>query len=355
MMIETKEIDVISLVMKVLKQPKTLMKFIGVAAIVGVVVALSIPKSYTASVVLAPEMSSAGLGMSESLGDLASSFGIDLGTKSGMDAIYPELYPEIFASTDFVLDLFPVKVRLKDDNSLKTYKEHLMKDSKMPFWSYPKVWLMKLLKKKPKGNGKGEKDPFVISEDDNNLCTAIRTAISCQVDKKTSVISISVTDQDPLVAAILADTLQLRLQEYITNYRTQKARNDYEYYKKLYVDSRNRYIKSQQLYASYSDANQDIVMQSFRAKLDELENEMQLCYNVYNQVSAQMTSAQAKIQERTPAFTVIEKAKMPHKASSMPRMFIVIMFVFLGCIADGLWVCFVKDFLKERKEKKSSK
>lgn len=42
--------------------------------------------------------------------------------------------------------------------------------------------------------------------------------------QKTSVISISVMDQDPMVAAILADTLQSRLQQYITEYRTKKQK-----------------------------------------------------------------------------------------------------------------------------------
>lgn len=346
---ETKEIDVVAESKKVLKEWKLLLKIIGVGAVMGIIIALATPKQYTANVVLAPEMSSGGLGMSESLGDLASSFGIDLGSKSSMDAIYPELYPEIFASTDFVLNLFNVPVRLKEDNSVRTYQNHLLKDTKSPFWNYPKAWLIQLLKEKDNQKGRSQRDPFKLSKNEDELCKLIRGSISCLVDKKTSVITINVVDQDPLVAAIIADTLQSRLQEYITSYRTQKARIDYNYYKKLYAESKTQYLKAQRLYASYSDANQDITLQSFRAKQDELENEMQLRYNVYTQMSAQLQNAKAKIQERTPAFTVIEKAKMPYKASSAPRLLIVAIFIFFGVIVDGLWVCFIRDFLKRRK------
>lgn len=338
-----KEIDVVALALKVLKEWKLLLIMMGIGAVVGVIVALATPKIYTANVVLAPEMSSSGLGMSENLGDIASSFGIDLGTKSSIDAIYPELYPEIFASTDFIIGLFTVPVRLMKDNTTKTYKEHILKDTKIPFWNYPKVWLATLLKKKePQIGSNAKSDPFKISKNDSELCEAIRGCISCLVDKKTSVISISIQDQDPLVAAIMADTLQFRLQEYITNYRTKKARIDYDYYKKLYRESKIEYIKAQQLYASYSDANQDVMLQSFKAKTDNMENEMQLRYNIYNQNATQLQLAQAKIQERTPAFTVIDKAKMPYKASSVPRLFIVIIFVFLGCMVDALWICFFR-------------
>jgi len=345
---KTREIDVVAEARKVLGEWKLLLKAVGIGAVAGVVVALASPKEYTANVVLAPEMSSGGFGMSESLGSLASSFGIDLGGRSSADALYPELYPEIFASTDFVLGLFDVPVRLKEGGGVRSYKEHLKKDTKTPFWRYPMILARKLLAGKAETGDSGA-DPFKISKDDDKLCEAIRGAISCLVDNKTSVITIAVQDQDPLVAAIMADTLQSRLQEYITSYRTKKARNDYDYYKKLYEESKAEYIRAQQAYASYADANQDVILQTVKAKTDNLENEMQLRYNTYTQMAVQLQVAGAKIQERTPAFTMIEKATMPHKASSMPRSFIVALFMLLAVAIDSLWVCFIRDFMKKRK------
>lgn len=346
---KSKEIDIIGIISNIIKERKVLYKFVIAFALIGVIVALSIPKTYTAQVVLAPEISTGGLGMSESLGDLASSFGFDLGGKSSMDAIYPEIYPEIFASTEFIINLKDVKVRLKEDNKEKTYYDHIKQDSKMPFWDYPMAWLANMLKKKESGTtANTASDPFKLSKDIDGLCNYIRGAISCQVDKKTSIITINVTDQDPLVAAILADTLQNRLQEYITNYRTKKARIDYEYYNKLYNESKAEYIKAQKEYASFADANQSPILEYYKVKQDELENEMQLKYNVYTQISAQLQNAKAKIQERTPAFTILENAIMPYKASSTPRSLIVIFFIFLGCVADVLWIYYIRDFLKKK-------
>ena len=227
----SKEIDVIALVTIVLKEWKTLLRFMIVAAILGLIIALSTPREYTSEVVLAPELSSGGIGMSGSLADIASSFGVDLGKKSSIDAIYPELYPDIFSSTDFILNLFDVPVRLKDDPTTRTYLKHLLKDTKKPFWEYPKIWVSSILKKQEEpGKGKSQKDPYRLSEIDSKLCEKIGQAMICLIDKKTSEITISFTDQDPMVAAIMADTLQHRLQNYITEYRTKKARTDYEYY-----------------------------------------------------------------------------------------------------------------------------
>lgn len=345
------EIDVLALAGKVLKEWRQLLKFVGIAAIIGVIVALSTPKIYKAEVMLAPELTSGGLGLTDNLADMASNFGIDIGKKSSMDAIYPELYPDIFASTDFIMKLFDIPVRLKDDNNTRTYLTHITQEQKMPFWVYPRVWIANMLtKKEPTSGTKGESDQFRISKQDDEICGAIRDAILCTIDKKTSVITITVTDQDPLVAAIVADTLQSRLQAYITNYRTKKARNDYQYYHRMTQEAKAQYQKAQQLYASYSDANMDVQLETFKAKTDQLENEMQLKYNMYTHMAAQLQQAQARVQERTPAFTIIQKPIMPYKASSTPRSMIVLMFMILGAILDAVWILYGKDmFGKARK------
>ncbi len=343
---KTREIDLLALVDQVLKEGKLLCKFMGVAAVIGIIVALSMPKYYKSDVVLAPELSSGGLGLSDNLADMAANFGIELGGKSSMDAIYPEIYPDIFGSTEFVLDLFDVPVRLKDDNTIRTYKTHLEKEQKMPFWDYPKLWLNNLMKSLKNDNDSctigGVKDGYKISRVDFDFYKGIRDAILCTIDKKTSVISISVTDQDPLVAAIVADTLQLRLQEYITNYRTKKARQDVAYYQGLLIRAKSTYERSRRRYGNFADANQDAVLQSIQSLTDDMENDMQLKYNAYTTLFNQYQLALAKLQEKTPAFTVLQEPIMPYKPSSTPRILIVFEFILLGILCDIVWVFFKK-------------
>jgi capsular polysaccharide biosynthesis protein len=66
---------------------------------------------------------------------------------------------------------------------------------------------------------------------------AINKKMVCEVDKKTNVITITVTDQDPLIAATVADSVQIYLQRAITEYRTKKARVDLEYVDKLFAEA----------------------------------------------------------------------------------------------------------------------
>lgn len=345
-----KEIDVIGLVRKVIRQRRSLTVSIVGGAVLGVIIALSTPKTYTAEVLLAPELSSGGLGLSENLADMASSFGINLNSSGkAMDALYPEIYPEILSSDDFIYGLFNISVRLKNDDKPRTYIEHLRKDTKFPFWNYPHIWIAKLFEEKNnEKDTKNHNDPFKISKVDADYCHSIEKNITCLVDNKTSVIAISVMDQDPLVAAIVVDTLQKRLQEYITSYRTKKARNDFQYYSKLYTDAKIKYIKAQSAYATFSDTNQEVVLERIVAKRDELENEMQLAFNLMNQMSTQMQTAKAKIQERTPAYTMIKSAKMPYKASGMSRAMIVFITIFLAVVLDSFWVVFLKELIKKQ-------
>lgn len=343
---QNKEIDVIKLASKIIKNWKQLVICIVIGAIIGIIVALNTPKSYKAEVILAPELTSGGIGLNDNLAEMASNFGIDLGSKSNMDAIYPELYPDIFSSTDFLMNLYNIPVRLKEDSKTRTYYTHLTKEQKVPFWQYPKIWIEKNLSKNENNSktAKGEKDKFVISKNDYELCNAIRNSILCSIDKKTSVISISVTDQDPLVAAIVADTLQSRLQQYITEYRTKKAKADVQYYTTLTRKAKQDYERARQGYGYYSDTNTDVILQSYKSKEDDLENDMQLKFNTYSSLNNQLQAAKAKVQERTPAFTILQQPIMPYKASSTPRSLKVMLFIIISIIIDAALV-----FIKERK------
>lgn len=91
------------------------------------------------------------------------------------------------------------------------------------------------------------------------------------------------------------------------------------------------------------------MLMSYQSKLEDLENDMQLKFNNYSQTAQQVQKAQAKIQENTPAFTVIQNATVPLKSSSMPRTLMVIIFVFVGVIADALWVLVLSQAFGKKK------
>ena len=145
-------------------------------------------------------------------------------------------------------------------------------------------------------------------------------------------------DQDPLVCATIADTARVRLQQFIIKYRTNKARIDLDYTKKLHVEAKKQYDRARRAYAAYSDANQGLVLESYKSRLEDLENEMQLMYNNYQQVSMQLQLARAKLQERTPAFTTLQSASVPLKPAGPKRMIFVMFWMFAAFAGTVLYV-----------------
>ena len=328
-----KQIDFYKMVKVVLKSGKTYLKVLPATFILACLYILCIPRYYRCNVSLAPELSNAS--SLSSMAGLASSFGIDLaGSLSSEDAISPELYPDLMGSTNFVVSLFPIEIKTKDGKIATTYYEYLKSYQKAPWWSMAMGKVKDLFADKDtvKFDGKGRVDPFALPKTQQDIVSVISKKVSCSVDKKTDVISISVEDQDPLVCATIADSVREKLQDFITDYRTNKARNDLEHTKKLYIEAKQEYEKARQMYATFSDANQELVLESYKAKQTDLENEMQLRYNIYTNLATQLQMAQSKVLERTPAFTTLKCATVPIKPAGPKRMFFVAIITFLAFV-----------------------
>lgn len=327
-------IDLRKAIELLLKDKRSVIIYCLAGAVIGLVIAFSIPRIYKTKVMLAPE-SSNGSSLISNMSSLASMVGVDMAFGDGNDAIYPEIYPDLMSSMDFLVSLFPIKVESLDKSISTSYYDYMKNHQKIEWWNYPKVWIIDLIKKMKSDDKRGSDNkinPFLLTKDQFDIAKNINSNIDCSVEKKTSVISIEVTAQDPLISATLADSIKNRLQTFITDYRTKKARHDLAYMEQLYKEAKEQYAKARQRYAAYSDANQDLILESYRAKQEDLENEMQLQYNIYTQVVQQLQIAKAKVQERTPAFTVVQSASVPVKHSNKPKIFILITFMALAFI-----------------------
>ena len=304
-----------------------------VAGVIGVLLAFATPKIYKSTVILAPEES--GSSFSGSLSSLASMVGMNMKIGQTGDALYPEIYPDLMGSTGFIVGMFPIKVTKSKTGDTYTYFDYLQKHQRMAFYDYPIDWLSNLkdlFSSEEILPSDHKVDPKHLTKKEYDVAKNIMGKIECTVDKKTNVITIVVEDQDPQIAATIADSAQMHLQHTITDYRTKKARIDMEYMQKLFDEAYKDYVKARQKYASFGDANSKVVLQSVQSKLDELENDMQLKYNIYQQVVEQRQLAIAKVQERTPAFTIVQEATVPIKHSSRPKIVTLILWMFLGFI-----------------------
>lgn len=352
---EESSIDFRKLFQDILKHKWLYVIVMVLTFVVAALLSLSVPNYYNCTVLLSPEMTSSK--STSSLAAMASSFGINLPTSGGVgsEALFPTLYPELVNSSDFKVSLFPVPVTIEgkkkgEASRTMSYYDYLKDEQKAPWWSKalaaPSKLIGKLRSKGEETEGDGTLDPFRLTKEQAEIVKAINEKVTCDVDKKTMVISINVTDQDPVICATMADSVKCRLQEFITDYRTTKARIDLEYNKKICAEAKERYDKARQAYAGYADANQNVILQSVRQRQAALENEMQLQYNAYMQAAGQMLQAEAKVQEETPAFTTLQSATVPVKKAGPSRSKICLAFVFLAFLAVTAWVFYKEDDYK---------
>lgn len=353
---EELEIDLMEYARKLWASRKLLLKVAGIAAIAGVIIALGTPKTYTANVTLAPESGKSGGG---GLSGIASMLGVGgLSMSSDADAFNVILYPDVVSSTPFIIDLLDTKVKQlesENDTTLAGYLKEVTSSSligtivSLPFKAIGAVMSI-FSSDDDKENDNQDINPFQLTKEQDNIVNGLRKLVVANVDKKTGVTSISVTMQDPLVCAIVADTVVTKLQEFITGYRVNKAQEDCKYWEQLHEERKNDYYEKQQNYARYTDGNQGISRESVKIEQARLENEMNLAYQVYSQVATQLQMARAKVQEAKPVFAVVEPATVPLKPSGTSRKMILIGIVFLAVAGASAWILFGQDLWKNLKE-----
>lgn len=346
---EEKSIDFGALFAALKKRKHLYYKVLPITFVLACVYTLGLRNYYTCEVKLSPELSTKR--STSSLSALASQFGMNLGnTAMGTEALFPTLYPDLMNSTDFKASLFNVLIHKKDSTRMMSYYDYLAKEQKPSWWgavmSAPFKMLGSLLGSKKDTIDQHQVNPFMLTKEQTKIVETIDKKVVCDVDKKTMVITINVTDQDPLICATIADSVKERLQNFITDYRTKKARVDLEYNRKLYKEAKVRYEKARQQYAVFSDANQDIILQSVRTKLTDLENDMQLQFNNYNSIAQQLQLAEAKVQEETPAFTTLQSATVPVKKAGPSRAKMVLIFLFLAFLSTTVYILHKENQLK---------
>lgn len=323
---------------------KWLLKVAVVGAVAGVAIALGNPKEYTTTVKLAPETEDMARKMS-GLGGLAAMAGINLNSATSSDAISPDLYPDVVHTTPFLLELFSVPVA--DKSFSGDLYEYMTERQKGGWWRA----LFALPAKIPEWFSEKDAaavrqvDPFHLTARQQRVVRELQKRIQATVNKKTLVITLSVRMQDAVVSAELTQVVLEKLQDYITAYRTRKAKNDLEFTEQVLGEAREAYYKAQRAYAAFEDANRNLISSSYRTEQERLKNEMTLTFNVYNTLAQKLEQDKLRVQERTPVYTVLEPATVPLKPSSPRKLFVIAGFM-LVAVLGGIGYLYARRVLR---------
>lgn len=319
----------------------------------GAFYSLTMNSEYVSEVKILPEADSKIGGSGGSLGGLSSLAGlagINLsGSMAGNDAIQPAMYPEIVQSIPFLQELAASNVYNPKKKRLQKLSEYLAEDnSNAP---------IKLSDTKPKEQkdveynrlpqGAISSDMININQKESLILEALKKAVLVETDKKTNLIKISSTALNPVIAANLSDLVLNQLTRYIIRYRTEKVRKELNFLTKRQAEARKRYDQALFTYSNYKDQNRNVFLNVAKDQGKKLQYEVDLAFNIYSNLTSQLTETNIKLQKETPVFKVLAPAQVPLQRTSPKRSLITLGSLFLGLFVSLIYVFFKSVNLKE--------
>ncbi len=85
-------------------------------------------------------------------------------------------------------------------------------------------------------------DIFSLTGEQSRVLKVLYGRVNASIDKRSGVMSVAVTMQDPVISAVVADSIVHKLGEYIIRYRTDKARQDMDYAQKTFDEAKAAFI-----------------------------------------------------------------------------------------------------------------
>ena len=293
---------------------KLIFKWEAVGILVGLLICFSIPKEYTTTIVFVPEKEvnkNPFKDIVESLMSESMKIGFD------GDAYTKNLYAMLIDSQDFAYDLLSTKYTVKEDDDEKNLllKEYLKEEQKHPWWDYivskPFEALERLLYKDSR---KGTKFSHTL-EDELAISELQKRMVLLELER-TGALQLEVTMQDPQIAALVADTILVRLDRMLTRYRKAK---DIEYLKfttNITNEAKEKFYTMLDSVAFFKDSNNNLAFEREKAIEQRLVNDCNLAQDIYRTAQMKQQIAKSNLLQEKNRFAVIAPSTVAIKASN---------------------------------------
>ncbi len=302
-----------------------------VCILLAIVVFISLPKVYASQVKVADEpMETDVLVGLDTYSAWVKQRMDDVNGEEGLLSI--EVYGKFVKSKSFIEDLSTIYIPKYKMN----YYDYLSKYHKSAWWNY-------LINKISLAIGASNKNEQILDIINDN--------IKSNVSEKYSTITIRIDDNDAEVAALLADSVKVRLQQKITETRHGVYKADLQNAEKTKDELASRYHKAQEEYSEYLDTHFDAYdsQQEVKTTLESLQKERDNALSEYSEAYEQYMRAQILVNRDITSFSVLKNPTIALKPVSPILTLYIFLFVFLGIVFTTWWVL-IKRFLIENQQ-----
>jgi uncharacterized protein involved in exopolysaccharide biosynthesis len=353
------EIDLKDLIIPIWRSRKQILTTAFIFAIIGGIIGFLTPATYTASSTFLPQTAQAGGGLSGSLGGLASLAGINLSTGAmGGGEIPPSMYATVLGSQPFRKRILDAKIVVGGDSI--SYREYLKNQPKTVLGTISEYTIGLPGKVIGAMSSKEENSTALVSEglqplsdEEFKLQNAVAGKVSIVNDKKEGIVSITVVEGDPLVAAQVAQITEQILQDWIIEYKIKNAKAQFDFIEKQFEAKQKEFYSIQEQLANYTDRNQNVLAASYLTRLDRLQAEFDLINTVYSELAKQKEQAAIQLSKDTPTFSVLDPVRVPKEKTGPKKSLFILGTFFIGLIGGAGWAFArkpVQDFLNGLKE-----
>jgi len=347
------EIDITEILKKLWVKRSFIIKLTVAFLLLGLFVALFSPVQYTSTCTVVPQSgnSSGGGG----LGGVAAIMGVNLGTAMMTEGtLSPVMYPEIIKSVPFTREIMKTEVIVEKSNGQpitlydyytdKQYRDfNLLGAIKKYTIGLPGVLI---------GAIRGDKEPeivessligdsntvFKLTEEEKRVYDAIQGAVQINPNSKDGYVTIGYVFPEAKVAAQVTDKIYRTLEEYVSQFKSEKLNDNLEFVEKSYETARTDFLNAQDRLTAFQDANRGLTTASARSMETRLRNEYDIAFTLYRELATQREQAKIAVKENQTILTLVNPPVVPHEKSAPRRSIIIIGFLFLGVVVAVGWV-----------------
>ena len=359
------EIDITEILKKLWVKRSFIIKLTVLFLLIGLFVALFSPVQYTSTCTVVPQSGNRSGG--GGLGGVAAIMGVNLGTAMMTEGtLSPVMYPEIIKSVPFTREIMKTEVIVEKSNGQpitlydyytdKQYRDfNLLGAIKKYTIGLPGVLI---------GAIRGDKEPeivessligdsntvFKLTEEEKRVYDAIQGSVQINPNSKDGYVTIGYVFPEAKVAAQVTDKIYRTLEEYVSQFKSEKLNDNLEFVEISYETARTDFLNAQDRLTAFQDANRGLTTASARSMETRLRNEYDIAFTLYRELATQREQAKIAVKENQTILTLVNPPVVPHEKSAPRRSIIIIGFLFLGIVVAVGWVLAAPSLQSVREE-----
>ena len=255
----------------------------AIAIVAALVVCAGIPTTYTAQVKIADEHKETDLLIG--LNNFASWAKGAINDRKGLRK--PDVYYRAVTSPSFIEEMSHVRV----ENYGTDYYHYILQHHKESWWK--------------KMSQAFSSDTLTERE---RVTAVIQESIRSKVSSKYGTVIMQVTDQDPIVAAMMVDSVCAHLQQKLMGHARLRAFRDLMNASAKMQQAKQDYEHAREEYNRYSDTHADITSVKAMSMEDHLLNEYERTFGNYAKECEQYIRAKAFVEKLSLKFAVLKNA-----------------------------------------------